>query len=410
MASDRVPIWIDSRRPDTGFVGRESGLATSGHTALTQPASVRGLGGVGKTLLAVEFAHRHTDDYDAVLRLAAEDPTALASAFADLSREPVLPEVDQPDQAVRTAAVRRRLEAHGHWLLAFDNAERREDVERLRPAAAHGARADHRANPDWHPLARVIPVSPLPRPDSIRLLRGDPALRVEAEAGLLADGGEMIQVLFLAANPGGTTPLALDEEIRAIDAKIRGAEHRDRLELASHWAVRLDDLSGLLMRRRPDIVHFSGHGAPSGEIKLLAADGTPKPVPSEALAELFRVLKDNVRVVVFNACHSEAQAKAVVRVIDCAVGMSRAIDDDHAIAFAAEFYQALGFGRSVQDAFDLGVARLMGEGVTNAKGLVKLHKRRGINPADLVLVGDEREPKPEPEVGAQPGRPAGQEA
>jgi len=220
----------------------------------------------------------------------------------------------------------------------------------------------------------------------------------------------MIQVLFLAANPAGTTPLALDEEIRAIDAKIRGAEHRDRLELASHWAVRLDDLSGLLMRRRPDIVHFSGHGDPLGEIILLAADGTPKPVPAEALAGLFRVLKDNVRVVVFNACHSEAQAKAVVRVIDCAVGMSRAIDDDHAIAFAAEFYQALGFGRSVQDAYDLGVTRLTGEGVANAKGLVKLRKRRGINPADLVLVGDKHESNREPEVGAQPGRPAGQEA
>jgi hypothetical protein len=94
------------------------------------------------------------------------------------------------------------------------------------------------------------------------------------------------------------------------------------------------------MRRRPDIVHFSGHGDPLGEIILLAADGTPKPVPAEALAGLFRVLKDNVRVVVFNACHSEPQAKAVVRVIDCAVGMSRAIDDDHAIAFAAEFYPA----------------------------------------------------------------------
>ena len=210
--------------------------------------------------------------------------------------------------------------------------------------------------------------------------------------------------------PGGDHAASLDEEIRAIDAKIRGAEYRDRLELASHWAVRLDDLSGLLMRRRPDIVHFSGHGDPLGEIILLAADGTPKPVPAEALAGLFRVLKDNVRVVVFNACHSEAQAKAVVRVIDSAVGMSRAIDDDHAIAFAAEFYQALGFGRSVQDAYDLGVTRLTGEGVANAKGLVKLRKRRGINPADLVLVGDKHESNREPEVGAQPGRPAGQEA
>jgi len=177
MASDCVPIWIESRRPDTGFVGRasapaapESAPAASGRTALTQPASVRGLGGVGKTLLAVEFAHRHADDYDAVLRLAAEDPTA----FVDLSREPGLPEVDQPDQAVRTAAVRRRLEAHGRWLLAFDNAERREDVEPSVPQRLMGHVLITARNPDWHPLARVIPVSPLPRPDSIRLCGATP--------------------------------------------------------------------------------------------------------------------------------------------------------------------------------------------------------------------------------------------
>ena len=131
----------------------------------------------------------------------------------------------------------------------------------------------------------------------------------------------MIKVLFLAANPAGTSQLALDEEIRAIDAKIRGAEHRDRLTMVSHWAVRLDDLSGLLMRERPAIVHFSGHGAASGAIVLVGADGTPKTVPPEALAGMFRVLKDNVRVVVLNACYSGAQAKAIVKEIDCAIGM-----------------------------------------------------------------------------------------
>ena len=119
-----------------------------------------------------------------------------------------------------------------------------------------------------------------------------------------ASGGKMIKVLFLAANPAGTSQLALDEEIRAIDAKIRGSEHRDRLTMVSHWAVRLDDLSGLLMRQRPEIVHFSGHGAASGAIVLVGADGTPKTVPPEALAGMFRVLKDNVRVVVLNACYS----------------------------------------------------------------------------------------------------------
>jgi hypothetical protein len=220
----------------------------------------------------------------------------------------------------------------------------------------------------------------------------------------------MIRVLFLAANPSGTTHLALDEEVRAIDAKIRGAEHRDRLELTSHWAVRLDDLSGILLRRRPHVVHFSGHGAPAGEVILLGADGSPKPVPPEALTGLYRVLKDDVRVVVLNACYSEAQAKAIVREIDCAVGMSRAIGDRAAIAFASEFYQAVAFGRSVQDAFDLGVVRLTGEGVADARGLVKLHKRRGVNPSDVILVGarpgTDPQPKDEPADSTSPAAPS----
>jgi hypothetical protein len=206
----------------------------------------------------------------------------------------------------------------------------------------------------------------------------------------------MIRVLFLAANPAGMTQLALDDEVRAIDAKIRAAEHRDRLELTTRWAVRLDDLSVLQMWRRPDVVHFSGHGAPSGEILLLDADGSARPVSPNALAGFFRVLKDNVRVVVLNACYSEAQAQAIVKEIDCAVGMSSAIGDDHAIAFASEFYQALAYGRSVQDAFDLGGVRLIGEGVADVKGLVKLHKRRGFNPSGAVLDLAQSESKPQP--------------
>ena len=63
MTTGRDAIWMVPRRPDPGFVGRETelaavaaALASAGRSALTQPASVHGLGGVGKTLLAVEYA------------------------------------------------------------------------------------------------------------------------------------------------------------------------------------------------------------------------------------------------------------------------------------------------------------------------------------------------------------------
>ena len=55
-----------------------------------------------------------------------------------------------------------------------------------------------------------------------------------------------------------------------------------------------------------------------------------------------------------NACYSELQAKAIAKHIDCVIGMSIAIGDSAAINFAIAFYQALGYGRDVRAAFELG--------------------------------------------------------
>src|SRR5262245_15884507 len=160
-----------------------------------------------------------------------------------------------------------------------------------------------------------------------------------------------VKVLFLAANPAGTQPLQLDEEIRQITAKVRAAEYRDSLELVSRWAVRPDDLLQALLEVKPHVVHFSGHGSSAQELILLDDQGNPKPVSQEALVHLLRTLKDNIRVVVLNACSTQPQAKAIARIIDSVIGMNRPIGDEAAIVFAASFYRAVGFGRSVKEAF-----------------------------------------------------------
>jgi hypothetical protein len=77
-----------------------------------------------------------------------------------------------------------------------------------------------------------------------------------------------------------------------------------------------------------------------------------------ALSQLFSTLKDNIQCVVLNACYSENQAKAIAANIDCVIGMSRSISDSAAISFAAGFYQALGFGRNIKTAFDLGLGQI----------------------------------------------------
>lgn len=170
-------------------------------------------------------------------------------------------------------------------------------------------------------------------------------------------------ILFLAANPSDSTPLRLDEEIRTIDEKIRRAEFRDVFEIKQHWAVRVADIQEFFLRYKPDIVHFSGHGSTSSEIILEDDLGNSRPVSVRALSGLFSTLKDNIRCVVLNACYSEEQARAIAEHIECVIGMSRAITDPAAISFASSFYQALGYGRSVQDAYELARLQIDMEGL-----------------------------------------------
>jgi hypothetical protein len=193
------------------------------------------------------------------------------------------------------------------------------------------------------------------------------------------------QILFLAANPAGTRTLALDDECREIEQKIRAADHRDALNLVTKWAVRPDDLLQYLNQFKPHVVHFSGHGSPREEIVLLDKDRQPKPVGKAALKQLFSTLRDNIRLVVLNACFSRPQAEAITEVIDCAIGMKRAIGDKAAITFAASFYRAIGFGRTIQQAFDQGKAALMLEGIPE-QDTPQLLVRSGVDPNSIFLV------------------------
>ncbi len=163
-----------------------------------------------------------------------------------------------------------------------------------------------------------------------------------------------IKLLFLAANPQDTGQLRLDKEMREVDEALRQAKYRDKFDIKQQWAVRVADLQSHFLRYEPDIVHFSGHGSAKSEIILEDDDGSSQPVSNRALTRLFSILKDNIRCVVLNACYSENQARAIADHIDCVVGMSKAIGDEAAIKFSAAFYQALGYGRNVKTAFDLG--------------------------------------------------------
>jgi len=165
---------------------------------------------------------------------------------------------------------------------------------------------------------------------------------------------------------------------------LRASEYGDVFLLIAVPAARPDDLLQTLNQHRPKIVQFSGHGAKTGELLFLDNQGNAKPIAPAALKILFQALKDDIRLVILNACYSESQALALAEVIDCVVGMSDAISDGAAIAFIASFYRALGFGRSIQNAFDQGLAALGLEGL-DEQATPRLVTRPGVDPTQVIL-------------------------
>jgi len=197
-----------------------------------------------------------------------------------------------------------------------------------------------------------------------------------------------VKILFFASNPESTGKLNLEEEVHSIEEKIRSTDYRDSLEFKSVWATRPTDLLDKLNEHRPVIVHFSGHGYGEEGIVLTDDQGKPKPVTAETLKMLFSSVMDNIRLVVLNACYSEIQAKAISEIIDCVIGMKSEIGDKAAITFAEYFYSALGYGRSVKQAFEHGKIALMLEQIPQA-GIPVLLTRKDIDPASVMLVPTE---------------------
>lgn len=228
-----------------------------------------------------------------------------------------------------------------------------------------------------------------------------PRLRVEAEGGYVVT--DQIKILFLSANPTDISRLRLDKEVREVDEKIRLGEFRDQLALIPHFAVRPGDLQQTLLRHQPHILHFSGHGSKTHGIVLEDDSGHTKPVSPAALAALFTAIRDNLRVVLLNACYSSVQAAVITQTVDFTIGMREEIGDRSAIVFSAAFYRGLAFGRSVQESFDLGVGALMLEGIPEEK-IPALLPREGVDASQAYLVSPETH-KPQPAAPQSPPPP-----
>ena len=225
------------------FTGRDRLMETL-HQALnsTDPAhrvqAVYGMGGVGKTHLAAEYANRHRDDYRIVWWVQADDP---ATASLHLSRLAARMGLRAPGQVTPESvreALHRELARRGDWLLIFDNAPGPEEIAGLLPERTGSVIITSR-NPNWGNIARSFCLRVMERSDSIAFLQKRTNLgNADGAAGRLA------QAL-------GDLPLALEQAAATIEqTRITFADYLSRYE--GHWAELLQ--SGRTPGEYPDTV------------------------------------------------------------------------------------------------------------------------------------------------------------
>ena len=199
------------------FTGRDE-LLSRLHTqlknrqsaAISQPQSISGLGGIGKTQTAVEYAYRYCDEYSYILWVSAASRETLTLDFMKLADLLGLPEKDEQDQNIVVAAVKRWLAQHDRWLLILDNADDVTIVYDFLPTESKGHILLTTRAQTAGPLRKGIELGKMDKEEGILLLlRRTKVLALDDPLEKAPQHDRIVAETLVAAVDG--LPLALDQ-------------------------------------------------------------------------------------------------------------------------------------------------------------------------------------------------------
>jgi tetratricopeptide (TPR) repeat protein len=234
------------------FTGRAA-LLTELETALHTggPALVHaltGMAGVGKTTAAIEYAHRHADEFDIAWWVPSEDPALIPDRLAELARALDLIGATDPP-ALGVARLRGALAQRDRWLMVFDNAEDPRAVTEFLPHGPGQVLVTSR-NPAWRGVATPLPVREFTRAESVTLLRvvapnlsTSGAVRVAAAVGDLPLAVDQAGSLLADARLDVDTYLRLLEQ-RAGDLLAQDGGGTYPVSVSASWEVAFERLAG----------------------------------------------------------------------------------------------------------------------------------------------------------------------
>jgi tetratricopeptide (TPR) repeat protein len=217
------------------FTGREDllkqlhiQLHTTQTAAVSQPHAVSGLGGVGKTQLALEYAYRYGEEYQAVLWARADTPETLNASYTEIAGLLHLPQRDAQEQEVITQAVKGWLSGTSGWLLILDNADELRMVPAFLPTRFSGHLLLTTRAQATGKLARRVEVITLDdEVGALLLLRRAGLIAPDASLDRASPGDRTV-AKAITSELGGL-PLALDQAGAYIEATGCGFTGYQRL-------------------------------------------------------------------------------------------------------------------------------------------------------------------------------------
>src|SRR3954467_1639234 len=286
-------VWkVPPRNPR--FTGRDGILAglrrglDAGEATLAVQA-LYGLGGVGKTQLALEYAHRFAADYDLVWWIDAEQPVLIGDQLAALA-----PRLNPPAGSTVADTVDRlfaELRGWGRWLLVFDNAERPGDIADYRPGGAGHVLITSRY-PGWGALGGRLEVDVLARAETVALLHARiPALDIELADKLAAELGDLPLAAAQAAGYLEQTDLPPADYLRRFRAHRAGLLARGEV---LGYAGRLDTAWALSLER------LRCEDPAAVQLLELAAFLAPEPIPLALIGDHADLLEEPLRATAAN--------------------------------------------------------------------------------------------------------------
>ncbi|HLG62436.1 MAG TPA: tetratricopeptide repeat protein [Ktedonosporobacter sp.] len=218
-------LWHVPFRRNSYFTGRESVLeqihallkhVQTGDSCSPHIVSLSGLGGIGKTQIAVEYAYRYSSTYQAVLWIQANSRNVLNSSVTMLSSLLELPERDAQDQNCALEAVKRWLSTTTNWLLIMDDVDDPKRVYDILPATGNGAVLLTTLTPITATITRGMELDTMTQDEGAAFLLRRAKL-LAANDGLEHVSPEQRRLAEVITQSMGGLPLALDQAAAYIE-------------------------------------------------------------------------------------------------------------------------------------------------------------------------------------------------